>query len=1013
MNTKVKRSFSVNMSLLVIAVVGALLIAVFTVKFFTIRNIYIQTFQKQTVNVNDFVVAQINGDKVEEYAASFNKDEYYWELQRMLYRLKSIFNIEYLYILTDNGEAETYTYIFDAIFNDVTQSFDDSQYGKTADKSNFPGSVGVLRDGLPFEEAVFYDNEHERMIYAYAPINNSRGEVVAFLGTEISAEPMFEDINRTVSFLVFFAVISFTVIYLAIMLYSNKYVTKPLVKLSADVTEFSKGNIGIEIPKNLLSRKDELGLIYQSFSNVISTIGNLIDDLRNTTDDAIRGNIDTRINYADNYLGSYKHIAESIDLLMDNTKKIFNLMPVYFSVFDYDFNLLYRNVPIKSLADNEGVSEKEIIKSIARALKASFFRFAESRDDNCTDSLHITLSDNTVRHYDFFLVKNNPRCGVKNICCVLTDVTDYVEMSEKALAASSAKSDFLAMMSHEIRTPMNAIIGISQIQLQKEGLPYEYTEALEKIYNSGTGLLGIINDILDMSKIESGKLELNPTEYDTASLINDALQLNIVRKGAKPIKLMLEIDEKLPSTMYGDELRIKQILNNLLSNAFKYTEVGYVKLMVRHYLLHGGNVLLKLAVEDTGQGMKKEDKEKLFTEYMRFNAAANRSTEGAGLGLNITKRLVEIMGGAIEVKSEYGEGSTFTVTLKQKAMGLNVIGAEVVRRLCDFSFTGNKEYQDISVSREPMPYGKVLVVDDVETNLYVAKALLRPYKLEIETAMSGFEAIEKIKNGNAYDIIFMDHMMPLMDGIETLKKLREHGYNGMIVALTANALAGNDEMFRQNGFDGFISKPIDVRHLNNILNKFIRDSHPQEAKKYKPIKLSAEPKPEEDSKLLEIFCRTAKKAIVTLRDTSDPKLIATTAHSLKPTLMNLGEKELSRAAQSLEQAGLNGEETNPENFIRELEKLISRLDSAKEVSDDSGIIEDITFLKEQLKIVQTACEDYNAKAALATLDGLKEKAWKSETKTAIEQIHDAIFLLSEFERAGEMCEGLRSKKHEK
>ncbi|MCL2055225.1 MAG: ATP-binding protein, partial [Oscillospiraceae bacterium] len=216
------------------------------------------------------------------------------------------------------------------------------------------------------------------------------------------------------------------------------------------------------------------------------------------------------------------------------------------------------------------------------------------------------------------------------------EITPIIEAQRVTEHANRAKSDFLAMMSHEIRTPMNAIIGISQIQLQKEGLPYEYTEALEKIYNSGTGLLGIINDILDMSKIESGKLELNPTEYDTASLINDALQLNIVRKGAKPIKLMLEIDEKLPSTMYGDELRIKQILNNLLSNAFKYTEVGYVKLTVRHYLLHGGNVLLKLAVEDTGQGMKKEDKEKLFTEYMRFNAAANRSTEGAGLGLNIT-----------------------------------------------------------------------------------------------------------------------------------------------------------------------------------------------------------------------------------------------------------------------------------------------------------------------------------------------------------------------------------------
>jgi len=364
------------------------------------------------------------------------------------------------------------------------------------------------------------------------------------------------------------------------------------------------------------------------------------------------------------------------------------------------------------------------------------------------------------------------------------------------------------------------------------------------------------------------------------------------------------------------------------------------------------------------------------------------------------------MNGTIEVESEYGKGSIFTVVLMQKAAGLDTVGAEVVQRLCNFSFTGNKQYHDISISRVEMPYGKVLIVDDVETNLYVAEGLLQPYKLEIEKVLSGFAALEKVKSGHVYDIIFMDHMMPLMDGVETLKKIREHGYSGTVVALTANALVGNNEMFRQHGFDGFISKPIDVRHLNNALNTFIRDKHPEEAKKYISENVSSLPKSKSDPKLIEIFCRTAKKAIETLQNTNEPKLIATTAHSLKPVLATLGEQDLSEAAFALEKAGLKGDETNPKSFIKDLELFLSRLDCPKETADDSNVIEDIEFLKAQLKLIQAECEDYNAKSALAVLGGLKEKPWKTATKNALEKIHDTIFLLSEFESAAEQCEAL-------
>ena len=395
---------------------------------------------------------------------------------------------------------------------------------------------------------------------------------------------------------------------------------------------------------------------------------------------------------------------------------------------------------------------------------------------------------------------------------------------KEAQEANKAKSKFLAAMSHEIRTPMNVILGVAESQLLNSSSSKEEKESFEKIFDSGNLLLRIINDILDLSKIEAGKFELIPVNYETQSLINDVANMGSMKFGQNQnIVFKLTVNEHIPRQLFGDELRIKQILNNILSNAFKYTNSGEVLLSFNHEETDDKKTTLVIFVKDTGQGMTEEQIQKLFDEYSRFNQEANRATVGTGLGMAITHNLVKMMKGKIFINSMPGEGTTFTVHIPQEVTGTETLGSKAAEKLQNFNFSGTAKKRLEALVRKPMPNGKVLVVDDMKSNLDVARLLLKPYQLQITTAASGLEAVELIKDGNEYDIVFMDHMMPVMDGIEATKKIRTLGYAKAVFALTANAIIGQQEIFLANGFDGYISKPIDIRQLNDTLNKFIVD----------------------------------------------------------------------------------------------------------------------------------------------------------------------------------------------
>jgi signal transduction histidine kinase/FixJ family two-component response regulator/HPt (histidine-containing phosphotransfer) domain-containing protein len=402
------------------------------------------------------------------------------------------------------------------------------------------------------------------------------------------------------------------------------------------------------------------------------------------------------------------------------------------------------------------------------------------------------------------------------------------ELRDIAQNASDAKSRFLANMSHEMRTPLNAVIGLSELCLGAGDMPSSIEENLEKVYNSGMTLLGIVNDLLDISKIESGKFELVPAEYDLPSLINDTINLNVIRIGSKPITFKLLIDETLPARLLGDELRVKQIFNNLLSNAFKYTIEGSVVLRIASQEDRDG-LWLTISVKDSGIGIKEEERHKLFDDYNRLDLKKTNALEGTGLGLVLTKRMVELMDGAITVESQYGKGSTFTVKIKQIPVDSPPIGPKVAENLMNFRYSVHKRSRNSGLVRLKLPYARVLVVDDVPINLDVAKGMLMPYSMKIDCVLSGADAVEAVRTHAVhYDAIFMDHMMPGMDGIEAVRIIREeigteYARDIPIIVLTANAVAGNEEMFLQNGFNDFLSKPIDILRLDTVVHRWVRD----------------------------------------------------------------------------------------------------------------------------------------------------------------------------------------------
>ena len=522
---------------------------------------------------------------------------------------------------------------------------------------------------------------------------------------------------------------------------------------------------------------------------------------------------------------------------------------------------------------------------------------------------------------------NEPLC----ILCSVIDVTKEDDMIEEVMQANKAKSDFLASMSHEIRTPINAIIGINEMIL-RESKEDEIRDYAKDVASSGRMLLSLVNDILDFSKIESGKMDIVPVDYDLASLINDVYNMLVGRAVEKGLDFNVYVSDEIPGEMFGDEIRVRQIMMNLLTNAIKYTSKGKVELRVhgKRNINNEKDYKLYFEVRDTGKGIKEEDKKILFESFTRLDESDNRTIEGTGLGLSLTQSFVTMMGGELTCESTYGKGSVFVASIVQQIVSEKPIG--------DFAKQIEKKNneRELGLNRLYAPGCKVLVVDDVAMNCKVFCGLLKESGIDIHTASSGMEALEFCKY-NKYDLIFMDHRMPIMDGVECLHRLREMdtpNKDTQVIVLTANAISGMREMYLEEGFADYITKPIEVEQLENMFRVHVpqlvvkkelqteTDSAPvnnepveektsitDDLKRIFPelnVDLGLKYCMQDENFYKDMVCEfvrsTRKDVLIEAKNNNDIDNFRTIVHAIKSTSLNIGAEEISAEAKELEMA---------------------------------------------------------------------------------------------------------------
>ena len=629
-------------------------------------------------------------------------------------------------------------------------------------------------------------------------------------------------------------------------------------------------------------------------------------------------------------------------------EQLSSLSKIYLSVYDIDIientfkeiqstNFIAGTLSKENFEGASAMLETFTRQRVSKVSWEDMLRFINlaTLNDRLKDSDTVTIEYQNIeqkwRRVRFIASQRLRNGAVSNVLWLIEDIDKekkerdaLINLSERAFAASEAKSSFLSNMSHEIRTPINAILGMNEIIL-RESSNSEIVSYAESIKTAGNTLLGIINDILDFSKIEAGKIEIIPVNYDLSSLINDLVNMIHIKADDKGLSLFLEFDKNLPKFLYGDEVRIKQVITNILTNSVKYTEKGSVTFSIGFKRIDEelDSVILIVTIKDTGIGIKPENMKKLFAEFERIDEERNRNIEGTGLGMAITQNLLYLMKSSLKVESIYGLGTKVSFELKQKVIKWEPLGDY------EASYKATLKERKQYTEKFTAPTAKVLVVDDNSMNLLVFKNLLKKTKMKIDTAINGDEGII-LTQGTKYDLIFLDHMMPDKNGIEILQELRAQNENPnchtITICLTANAISGAKEKYIAAGFDNYLTKPINPDKLEEMLLEYlpkekvevnstdevaVTSSNENISAGYKYLNVDMGLKYSDGmedmfQEIVEIFCELKdenKEKLQAAFDSGDWKNYTIYVHALKSTSLQIGGEKISELARQLEKSG--------------------------------------------------------------------------------------------------------------
>jgi signal transduction histidine kinase/CheY-like chemotaxis protein/HPt (histidine-containing phosphotransfer) domain-containing protein len=841
-------------------------------------------------------------------------------------------------------------------------------------------------------------------------------------------------------------------------------------------------------------------------------------------------------------------------MILENSPDII-LMFDAFKRFAYCTNAFLKLMNIASFDAINGRTFAEVMSPVigidpAEEMVAIFQQAVVENRSISVDQVLDLQGSGSPRYYTIHFTPMVDRTGAAEGAMMLFhDMTDIYNAMEDAKQASKAKSAFLANTSHEIRTPMNAILGMAELILREE-LSQTIFGYTMNIKQAGNNLMAIINDVLDFSKIESGKLDIVSASYLLSSMLNDVISVIRMKVMEKPIELLIYMDGNMPNNLYGDVIRIRQVLMNLLSNAVKYTQRGFITLRIGGTRLNEESFELSISIIDTGIGIKEEDYPKLFGDFVQVDTTRNRGIEGTGLGLAISRNLCNLMGGDITFSSVYGTGSTFTMTIVQKITGKEVLARveepktkpvllyeiheEIAQTLCyafdnlgvpctwvkmqskfyealledhyAYIFTGYPTLEgvlqvvekmklivkvvvmaeygtqvrgaNVAILPQPVhamsiadmlnnvseyvgheenpdairfmaPRARVLIVDDINTNLIVARGLMLPFRMQMDVCQSGQLAITMVQK-NRYDIVFMDHMMPEMDGIEATARIRAlespDGYyrDLPIIALTANAVSGMKDMFIQHGMNDFLAKPIEIGKLNTILDKWLPDkkkeAYVENLLSESSIEVFAdlEEVSEEPFSIdgidvktglsmtggtmdfylesLRSYVKDGREKVVQIGEVlrnGDSALYTTYVHALKSASASIGAIDVSESAKKLEMAGKNQDmdyiNAKNDGFVADLESILANIAAFLKVRDgksaavlDEGSPED---LRNDLAALREALDAMDIQKSDQLIKQIASRKWDAGLAGRIQDLSQYV-LFSDFDEAIELIDNL-------